>query len=136
MRLRKARRRRGMILVVVLVCLAIAGMLMASLSRLAVARHDVSRAAQWQLQATWLAESGMQRALAQLAADPQYKGETWEPSADEGGVFDESGAMVVIEVENVPEGPGQRTIRVLADYPNHPQHRCRQIKEAVVPLRL
>ena len=137
MRLRKMQQRRGAILIVVIVCLAIAGMLMASLSRLAAARHDVSRAEQWQVQATWLAESGLQRALARLAADPQYEGETWEPSAD---AFDENGAIVVIEVEGVSDGasdgPDQRTIRIVADYPNHPLHRCRRTKEAVVPLRL
>ena len=82
------------------------------------------------LQALWLAEAGVERAAARLAADPKYAGETWTISAAElaGG----DGAVVRIEVKAIADRPERRSVRVEADYPDAPEHRCRQVKQIVV----
>ncbi len=122
-------RRRGVVLLVGIVCLAVASVLFLSLLRLSVAeRHRVDTEA-WQLQAAWLAESGLERAAARLAADPEYQGETWSLPADVLGTQDD--AAVRIQVENVPDDPHRRTVRVEADYPDHPQRRARYSKQVV-----
>ena len=72
-------------------------------------------------QAEWLAESGIERAAARLAANHEYAGETWTiPPA----VLAEGG-LVRIVVETPSGQPGRRVVRVEAEYPNDPQYRCR-----------
>jgi hypothetical protein len=82
-----------------------------------------------------LAESGIDRAIAQLAADEGYKGETWRPSlsANEAGKnvagsnpdLDEPEsqdpiAVAEVIISIVDEG-GRRLIRVAAACPNGKQ---------------
>ena len=77
------RRRRGAVLIVVLVCLAVAAAISVVVVRqIAMERHGVQMN-QRGLQASWLAEAGVERAAARLAADPKYAGETWIISAKE-----------------------------------------------------
>ncbi len=90
---------------------------------------------QWQqAQAAWLAESAIERAAARLAAQPDYRGETWNVSADELGGPD--AGVAVIRVESTAERPGRRTISVEADYPDHPhlRARCRQESRRSQPM--
>lgn len=123
-------RRRGAVLVMVLVCMMVALVILTSLVKLAAAGRRMTDRQAWQVQATWLAESGLERAAWRLAADANYKGETWTLSADQMAAAD--AAVVRIEVETIPEQPNRRLVRVRADYPDHPQHRARQTKQAVV----
>jgi hypothetical protein len=85
-----------------------------------------------QVQAAWLAESGLERAAWRLAAEADYAGETWALSADQLAAADP--AVVQIRVETMPEQPHRRVVHVQADYPDHPQHRARESKQAVVEL--
>ena len=71
------------------------------------------------LQALWLAEAGLERAAARLAADPKYAGETWTISAAELAAGD--GAVVRIEVKAIADRPERRSVRVEADYPGCPR---------------
>jgi hypothetical protein len=89
---------------------------------------------QWQqAQAGWLAQSAIERAVARLAAQPDYRGETWHVSAGELGGPD--AGVVVIRVQSAAEQPGRRTISVEADYPDQPHRRarCRQETEGARP---
>jgi Tfp pilus assembly protein PilV len=95
-----------------------------------IAQRDSVEAAAWRIQATWLAESALERAAAQLAADAAYRGETWTIPAKE--LDAHNAAVVRIEVQTVSESPKARRVRVQADFPNHPEHRARQTKETVV----
>jgi hypothetical protein len=99
----------------------------------AVAERGAMETRQWQEQAAWLAESGLERAAARLAADPGYRGETWTiPAAELGG---QDGAVVRIEVEPDAEQPERRRrVSVQADYPDDPRHRARRSKEIAVRL--
>src|SRR4051812_26209456 len=81
-------RRRGAFTVVVLVCLLISTMLLASLLKLALMHDGQSEHVLLRLQTAWLAESGLERAAERLAAGPAYNGETWTIKADRLGGLD------------------------------------------------
>jgi type II secretory pathway pseudopilin PulG len=116
-------RRRGLTAVAVLVCLIIITMISGAVLRVALARRDEARAQERSLQAEWLAEAGIQRALAHLDADPAYKGETWPIAARELDSAD--GALVTIAVGPAPGDPNRKVVRVQADYPRDPPRRAR-----------
>jgi hypothetical protein len=109
--------------VAVLVCLIIITIMAGALLRVGLAQRERANAQEHRLQAEWLAESGIQRAIARLAADRGYTGETWEvPARDLDAVDD---ALVTITIEPA-RGVGQgRTVRVQADYPRDPTRRAR-----------
>ena len=138
--------RRGVLLAVVIVCLAVASAVLLAVVKTTVTASRQIQTQAWQTQARWLAESGLDRAAARLATDGAYVGETWRvPVAAFGGVdagsnatsnaaADEVAAVVKIEVEAVADQPRQRRVRVQADYPDHPEQRARQSRQAVVQL--
>jgi hypothetical protein len=130
---KRAARRRGAILIVAMVCVAIAAAAMVSLVQLAAGQRKLVRAEALRLQGSWLAESALDRAAWRLALDPKYSGETWNlPAAALGGA---DGATVTIQVEPVPNQSTHRLVRVRADYPEDPQDRVRLTKQAVVQLK-
>ncbi len=123
-------RQRGAILVVVLVCLAVATAISVVVVRqIATERHAVQMNHR-SLQALWLAEGGIERAVARLAADPKYTGETWTIPANELAA-DDSG-VVKIHVETIAGESERRSVRVEADYTDAPDRHCRQVKQIVV----
>ncbi|HUT93389.1 MAG TPA: hypothetical protein VMY37_28255 [Thermoguttaceae bacterium] len=126
-------RRRGAVLLVAIVCIAVASVIFLSILRLSVAERTRVEVEAWQVQAAWLAESALERAAARLADDPDYEGETWSLSAEDLGTRD--GAAVTIRAETIPEQKQRRLIRVEADYPDHPQHRARHSKQIVVEVK-
>lgn len=124
--------RRGLVLLVILVCLTVASVVCVVLvEQVAVARRALN-AHHWGLQAQWLAEAGVERAAARLAANADYAGETWNIPAGElaGG----QGGVVRIQTETLADQPDRRLIRVEADYPDDPQHRCRKGKQVVADV--
>jgi Tfp pilus assembly protein PilV len=135
-RLRKrghdARRRRGVVVMVALVAIAIASAVFVSLLRLAAAEQGATRMEARRVQAAWLVESGLERAAARLAADPEYQGETWQIAAE--ALAGRERAVVRIDVQTVPEQAGRRQVVVRADYPDHPRHRARQSKQLVMEV--
>lgn len=130
---RGRRVRRGVVLLVAVVAIAVASMIFLSLLKLSVAERRRVESASWQIQAAWLVESGIERAGAQLADDPDYRGETWNLPADAlGGPHQ---AVVTIRVETIPQRNERRLVHVRADYPDHPQHRARQSKQVAIDVR-
>ena len=125
-------RRRGAVLMTVMVCLALALAIGAAALRAGVARRGVAKGEERRLQAAWLAESGLERASARLAEAPDYDGETWEVPADDLGGRD-AGA-VLIRVEPAEGQPRRRLVRVRADYPTDPSRRARVSKSATIDL--
>jgi len=124
-----ARRRRGLTSVAVLILLLVVALIGAELVRLGVAYRDRSRSRGREVQADLLADAGVGRALARLASEPDYGGETWEIPPD---VLGEP-ALVTIRVEPAPDGGGPRTVRVQADYPPDPPRRARSSREVATP---
>lgn len=127
-----AGRRRGIVAAALVVALFVLILLAGGLLRVAWARHSERRAAERRLQAEWLAESGLDRAAARLAADRDYRGETWAvPPEDLGG---RDAGAVRIEVRPVPDRPDLRTIRARADYPTDEARRARRTRELTITL--
>jgi hypothetical protein len=118
--------------VAVLVCLIIMTLIAGAVLKVASAHRGQIRAQERRLQAEWLAEAGIQRALARLAADSGYAGETWEVSARD--LDSTEGARIAIAVERVPDDRGRRKIRVQADYPRDPPRRARYSRQIVLEL--
>ena len=128
--------RKGAVLLMAVVCLAVASIIFMAILRSSVAARQSVDTEAWHQQAVWLAHSGLERAAARLAVNPDYLGETWTVPA--GQISASDGALVVIEVETPGDDPARRSISVRADYPNHPRHRARYTKQAVIetnPLR-
>jgi Tfp pilus assembly protein PilX len=124
------RPRRGMLAIAVLVCLIVLTLISGAILRVGVAQRDEVRAQERRLQAEWLAEAGLRRALARLEADPEYAGETWKVDARE--LDSSDGANVAIAVERPPGDPKARTIRVRADYPRDPPRRIRCSRQTTI----
>ena len=121
------RTRRGLVSVAVLIGLIIIGIVCAGLLKVALTRRAEVGSEERRLQAEWLAESGLERASARLAASTDYPGETWEiPAEDLGG---RGAGTVSIQVEPVADHPDRRKVRVHADYPTGSDRRSRQGKE-------
>ncbi len=131
-------RRRGLTTVAVLICLLVLGLIAGVLVKLGVAYRDQVRTEERRLQAEWLAEAGVDRALARLAGDADYAGESWEIPADALGLTaaktPEKGpaAVVAIEVERPKDQDGDVIVRARADYPPDPPRRVRVSREVVV----
>jgi hypothetical protein len=124
--------RRGLVLVAVLFCLAAAALTIMAILRTTTIELSQLRSQQQQLQLDRLAEAGVERARAQLAASPTYQGETWSLTADElGGA---SAAAVVIAVAEVKDQANQRQIRVQADYPIDTERRSCKSREILFHL--
>ncbi|WP_165251450.1 type IV pilus modification PilV family protein [Paludisphaera soli] len=127
-------RRRGLTSVAVLVLLFVIALIATELVRLGVAYRDRTRTQERAVQADLLAEAGVDRALARLSAEPDYRGERWEIPAGALGAAtgDDPAALVTIRVESDPNG-GAPTVRVQADYPPDPPRRARSSREVTLP---
>ncbi len=126
-------RRRGAVLIVVLVCFVIAAAMFVMLGRQAVAERRAGDVQLWTAQAQWIAEAAVERAAARLAADAKYPGETWAIAAAEIG--GRQGGRAKIRIEPVAGRPDSRLLRVEADYPDDPVHRARWTKQITIDLK-
>jgi Tfp pilus assembly protein PilX len=131
-RTRTPHRRRGMVLIIFLVCLAVAAAMIAATARIALTAHRATQTVSFSAQARLLAESGAERAAAKLTSDAAYSGETWTiPAVELGG---QDAGVVRIQVKPAAGEEKRRTVTVQADFPDDPVHYARQEKEIIVDL--
>jgi len=138
--------RRALTTVAVLVCLIVITLIGAALLKVGLAQRNQVRSQEHRLQAEWLAESGLDRALGRLAADGKYRGEEWPIRAEDlsvpagaapgqpSGSPAQPAAMITITVDGVKENANRRRIRVQADYPLDPPARSRHTKQLLIDL--
>jgi hypothetical protein len=117
----------------------------AALLKLGLIRRQINREFEFRLQAEWLLESGVDRALAR-ATEGNYKGETWRLSRADLGLPEQGertkgqaepsvpAAIVIINVDQPATDAKRRRIRVQADYPLDGEHRSRRSQELVINL--
>jgi Tfp pilus assembly protein PilX len=132
---RRSRRmapRRGAFLVVVVVCLVLAGMLLASLLKMALLHERQLGYEQARLQAAWLADAGLERATSRLAVKSDYAGETWNIAAAQLG--GPEGAVVVIRVQKVDTREQRRAVVVEAVYPAQGPHQARLTRQTTITV--
>ena len=137
---------RGMTVVAVLVCLIIVTLISGAVLKVSVAQRELARSQERRLQAEWLAESGVERAMARLARDRDYRGETWSlerprsgaeraaPTGTSPAKAETAAARITITVERVPAATNRRRIHVQADYPLDAHGRSRHTKEIMIDL--
>jgi hypothetical protein len=111
--------------VAVLVCLVVVTLISGVLLRIGLAHRDQVRSQEHRLQAEWLTQSGLERALARIAADSNYAGETWRLNRRDLGLpevpCDDPAPAAVVAITVAPAGSpgdtGRKVIKVQADYP-------------------
>lgn len=108
-------RRRGGALIVALAVLAVLAVVEGVVLKSLVAQRRSQREQAHRLQARWLVEGGIERAAARLAADADYRGETWQLTAEELGA--QQPAAVDIEVQTDATSPDTRVVTVRGRYP-------------------
>jgi hypothetical protein len=113
--MRRQRARRGAVLIMALVCLALIAALGGTLLRWAAIEHKLLRSQERASQAHWLAEAGLERAAANLSRDAGYKGETWDVAAAD--LPSGEAARVRMNVTPVAGEDGRRSIEVDVEYP-------------------
>jgi len=135
-----------MTVVAILICLIVIMLVSGAVLKAGLAHRDLVRAQERRLQSEWLAESGVQRALARLAVDHDYSGETWvltaadlglaEPSREARAMqeSDRAAAVITIAVDPVKGSPQSRAVRVQADYPPLAPYRSRHSKHVSIDL--
>ena len=124
--------RRGALLAAALVAMVVAGSILLSILQTVVAHHRQTFTHRQQVQAQWLAQGGIDRAVAQLRSSSEYRGETWNVPEDE--LSGSAPGKVVIRVEPLADEPNALQISAQADYPSDTDHRARQTREVVVHL--
>jgi|SRR5579872_6607716 len=128
----RAATRRGAFAIVVLICLVVAGTIVASLLKMALLHDRQLSSEQNRLQAAWLADSGLDRAANRLAREAGYTGETWKiDPAQLGGV---DAALVTIRVQKSEADAANRTIVVEAAYPAEGPNHVRVTRQAEVAV--
>jgi len=123
------RSRRAVVILVALVALAVIGMLSGMLVRSVITHYRQSDLLARNVQAMWLVQSGMERAVARLAHDPRYTGEQWDLSAD--ALNGPWPGTVVIHVEGVPTNADARQIDVTATYPTTMKSRITRHRQCI-----
>lgn len=96
-------RRSGLAMLIVIALVAASGLLLAGVMKSVVTHHRQTRLRHEHRQCRLLTEAGLARAMALLAEDAEYTGETWTLSPADTGYRDD--ARVKIEVVRVDEQP-------------------------------
>lgn len=127
----RSKPRSGFVVVAVVVLLVVATTLFGLWAKAALREHRQLEYRQQELQAIRLAEAGLGRGVARLAADSAYTGETWKISAAE--LDRPQGAEVRIRI--VPSEDVDRPTRVeaTADFPADAVRRARHTKQIDIP---
>jgi type II secretory pathway component PulK len=106
------RKRSGAVLIAVLVALGLLMVTMSVTLQWSLRSRRAVRSQAMVTQADWLCEAGLGRAIRKRRLDPEYLGETWEPSVRELGTWI---ARVGIEVESSSSNANVRVVAELVD---------------------
>jgi type II secretory pathway pseudopilin PulG len=129
---RNATSRRGIALILALVCLLVVAIVGAGTVQTLLREQHETQHHQLQIQTFWVAESAIQRAAAQLQRKAGYTGETWQIDAkDVGGEWP---AEAVIRVEPVEGNATTRRVHVTARYPKRPLYGMIQERNIAIEL--
>jgi Tfp pilus assembly protein PilX len=118
-RRRVRRRRSGMVLVAALVCLLIVTSLVGSMLQGTLRARRQLHAERDRRQTELLLEAGADRAASRLAAEPDFRGETWQVPAE--AIVGRGEGRVTTEVSSAADNqlPSEQSwqVRVVAEYP-------------------
>ncbi len=97
----QSRSRRGAVLVCVVACLAVVTTIVATSIQFTLRMRSEARLQRQRLQAEYLCEAGVMRAVKRLKDDSSYQGETWSPNIEPSRYHR---GTIVIGRETAPEG--------------------------------
>src|SRR5262249_1842244 len=120
-------RRRGGALFIALVTLLVVMVVTMTLVQSIIAVHRQTRLTANQLQAEWLAEAGVARALVLSAVHSDDAGETWKVRFGDAGR--DTDGIVEIKVTKTEGERGRIKIDAIAHYPDDPLHRAAARRE-------
>jgi hypothetical protein len=121
---RQDRQCRGAFAVIaVIVMFVIAVTLIGVWTQAAVRQRLQIESRQIRLQAAELAESGVRRAAARRAGEPEYAGETWSLPAGTIG----NGQVASVRIKLTPTADGRVVIEAVAEYPAGAVRRARSL---------
>ena len=123
--------RRGVLVVVVIVAMLVMSLLSLSIARTGIEQFRNVRRQQDRIQSQWLAQAGLERALAALEEDADYTGEVWSISAAD--LHASQGAEVTIRIESPKEDVRQRVVRVSSEFPAAGTFRHRTTRSLLFP---
>jgi Tfp pilus assembly protein PilX len=107
------------VLAAVLVCLLVISLVGAGMVQTMLTSQRDTRLQHDRLQASWLAESGMDRAIARLHSDVDYNREVWQVDPNE--LDGRRAAAVEIVVESAGDATDMRRIVVVARLGDGPE---------------
>jgi hypothetical protein len=115
-------------LIIAMICLVLASALTISLVQIVILQRVQVERDEWQVQAEWLAESGIDRAVVQLAANATYAGEEWLPQP--AGAASPLG-RIRIQIDRSTSAEELR-VTVVADVPHDADERARVRKSTSI----
>jgi len=124
--------RRGAIIIFAMLALLVASMLGAALLRTAALSKQQVQREGLQVQATWLADSGVMRGIAQFQSQKGYTGEFWVVPSEQltGG----RSAEVQIRVTPSTTDPTQTVIEARSEYPQGSPTAVRVTRSLTLPV--
>lgn len=124
------RRARGAVAILALIALAVVAALAGATLRAMMLEVRAVRIGRQQAQAYWLAEAGIERAMANLRENPGYEGETWDVPAEEITGVDAGRVRIWLEPDSDEAASAQRIVAE-AEYPRDSTTDSRQRRSAV-----
>lgn len=122
-------RRRGGALIIAILALAVASMIGATLLQMAFTQRRQLQHERLRTQAGWLAEAGLQRALQQIASDPEYQGETWMVDVPDRTASQPAEVLITVDTET------KSVLTVVATYPRGATFRAKVRRSVSVPMK-
>ena len=127
---RREPRQRGVVLVSVVVCLAVAILFVGAMLNTALLTRRHIRTEKRLRQAEWLVQAGAERAAFRLANDVEYNGEEWSLAAET--IVGTQPGLVDISVRR--ETAERASVSVVAEYPAGSATSIRRTREFSVDL--
>src|SRR5262245_5771923 len=126
---RKHNRRRGAGLIVALVTLLVITLMTGTIVRLLLVHVRQTRLTAADLQAAWLADAAVERAIVKFRENPSYEREDWRAAA---GSMDDAEHVGMAEIRITKTEAGGARITVEARYPDDPTRRALERRAVTV----
>ncbi len=122
--------RRGTALIVVMICLMLVTAVMSSMLKSTLLQRKQMLQEQFRLQAEWLLESALERAVLQRSIDSKYQGETWHISPVDLGTRYQGIAEITLKTKE--NNPRLLSIQAHVKYPENTPFSVSRTKKIVL----
>jgi flagellar basal body-associated protein FliL len=126
------RNRKGTILVIFMVSLAMLSLTAAAMVRVTLLQRSMVRNNELRIQSEWLFQSAVARASSELKSNAEYDGEEWKMTAESLGQT--SDAVAKILVEPVDGKTNQRRVAITVLYPPDNTERATVSRSVTISL--